>query len=81
MPDLSQKEEVRDIFKESLISVDDKLPINGLQQSSFFCDLPEKGIAKNRETRQLKKLAHQRCGYSIIESTWIFNDRIIGDIA
>jgi hypothetical protein len=74
MPDQSQKEVARDIFKESLISVDDRLPIYGLQQSSFFCDLPKKGNSKNHETCQLKKLAHLKCGYSIVESTWIFNN-------
>jgi hypothetical protein len=46
MPALSQQEEVRDTFKEILVSADDRLPICGLEQSSFSYDLPDNGIAE-----------------------------------
>jgi hypothetical protein len=36
MPDLSQPEEVRDIFKEILLSAHDQIPIRGLEQC-FLC--------------------------------------------
>jgi hypothetical protein len=39
MPGLSQQEEIRDTFKEFLISTEDRLPICGLEQSSFSYDL------------------------------------------
>jgi hypothetical protein len=46
MPDLSQPEEVRDIFKEILLFADDQIPIRGLEQSSFSYGIPEDGIAQ-----------------------------------
>ena len=46
MPDLSQPEEVRDIFKEILLSAHDQIPIRGLEQSSFSYCIPEDGIAQ-----------------------------------
>jgi hypothetical protein len=45
MSDLSQPEEVRDIFKEILISADDQIPIRGLQ-SSFSYGIPEDGFTQ-----------------------------------
>jgi hypothetical protein len=46
MPALSRKEEVRAIFKEILVSANVRLPISGLEQSSFSYDVPDNGIAK-----------------------------------
>jgi hypothetical protein len=46
MSDLSQPEEVRDIFKEFLISADDQILIRGLEQSSFSYGIPEDGITQ-----------------------------------
>jgi hypothetical protein len=46
MPGLSQLEEVRDTFNKILISAHDRLPICGLELSSFFYDLPDNGIAE-----------------------------------
>jgi hypothetical protein len=46
MPGLSQLEEALDTFSETLISAYDRLPICGLEQSSFSYDLPDNGIAE-----------------------------------
>jgi hypothetical protein len=49
MAELSLQEEVRDIFKKILISANVRLPIHGLEQSSFSYDIPQNGIAEISE--------------------------------
>ena len=46
MAELSLQEEVRDIFKKILISANVRLPIRGLEQSSFSYGIPEDGITQ-----------------------------------
>jgi hypothetical protein len=78
MPDLSQPEEVRDLFREILISADDQTPIRGLERSSFSYGISEDGIAQisgflhviNKEGKLTEDAVR----------TWIINDRIMGDI-
>jgi len=77
MPGLSQQEEVRDTFKEILVSADDRLPICGLEQSSFSYDLPDNGIAEIFGYLHVNK---RSLLYDTSVRTWIFDDRIIGDI-
>ena len=77
MPALSQQEEVRDTFKEILVSADDRLPICGLEQSSFSYDLPDNGIAEIFGYLHVNK---RSLLYDTSVRTWIFDDRIIGDI-
>ena len=77
MPRLSQQEEVRDTFKGILISANNRLPLCGVEQSSFSYDVPDDGIATidgylHVNSRSL--LANTAV------SKWIFDDRIIEDI-
>ena len=75
--ELSLQEEVRDIFKEILNTANDRLPICGLKQSSFSYDLPQDGIA------QISGYLHVNKKAKLTEAavrTWMFDDRIIGDI-
>ena len=77
MPDLSQPEEVRDIFKEILLSAHDQIPIRGLEQSSFSYCIPEDGIA------QILGYLHVNKEGKLTEDAvrkWISNDRIMGDV-
>ena len=75
--ELSLQEEVRNIFKEILNTANDRLPICGLKQSSFSYDLPQDGIA------QISGYLHVNKKAKLTEAavrTWMFDDRIIGDI-
>ena len=77
MPELSQQEEVGDVFKEILNAANDRLPICGLQQSSFSYHLPEDGIAKIYGYLHVNKRSQLT---EAAVRTWIFDDRIIGEI-
>ena len=77
MPELSQPEDVRAIFKEILISADDRLPICGLEQSSFSYNVPENGIAKIDGYLHVNKTSLLA---DTAVRTWIFDDRIVGEI-
>ena len=77
MAELSLQEEVRDIFKEILISANVRLPIRGLEQSSFSYDIPQNGIA------EISGYMHVNPKGKLAEAAvrpWIFDDQIIGDI-
>ena len=71
MPALSQQEEIRAIFKEILVSANVRLPISGLEQSSFSYDVPDNGIAKIDGYLHVNKT-------SLLADTavrpWIFDD-------
>lgn len=77
MPALSQQEEVRDTFREILISADSRLSIRELEQSSCSYGIPDDGIAEffgylhmNHEAKLAKAAVR----------TWMFDDQIIGDV-
>ncbi len=75
--ELSLQEVVRDIFKEILDTANDRLQICGLKESSFSNDLPQDGIA------QISGYLHVNKKGKLTEAavrTWMFDDRIIGDI-
>ena len=71
MPELLQRDEVGDTFKEILNAANDRLPICGLQQSSFSYDLPDNGIAEIFGYLHVNK--RSLLAYTAVR-TWIFDD-------
>jgi hypothetical protein len=87
MPELSQQEEVRAIFKEILVYANVRLPISGLEQPSLSYEVPDNGIAKIDGYLHVNKTSLLA---DIAVRPWIFDvnhqryykidDRIIRDI-
>ena len=76
VPLLSDREDVRILFRSILDEAMERIAIKGLDQSSFSYDVPEEGgIARIsgylHSTAQIYRSAVQ---------TWIFDERIIGEI-
>jgi hypothetical protein len=74
---LSNQEEVCDLFRGILNESNARTEIRGLEQSSFSYDLPEDGLARISGYLHTNNSAALR---DAAVRTWIFDDRIIGEI-
>ena len=74
---LSNQDEICDLFRGILNESKARTEISGLEQSSFSYDLPEDGLA--RISGYLHTNKHTELRDSAVR-TWIFDDRIIGEI-
>ena len=74
---LSNQEAVCDLFRGILNESNARTEIRGLEQSSFSYDLPEDGLARISGYLHTNNSAALR---DAAVRTWIFDDRIIGEI-